>query len=241
MGIGQWVKNTALKLVFDALSPNEICSVEALEEIIRTRVGIELNRRAIRVPREYLQYFGNLRSKQYPNELAQLLAFLYEKRHAINSYLEIGAGKCGTFFTIDSYLRSVNPAFQKSIALDRKPEPPHFDAYRQFYKCEYVRSDSKQYRPPAFVDFILIDGDHSLESVTVDYDTVHRRCRYAAFHDIALKHIVGADVHKFWSCAKAQHRCREFLNKDMALPDPVGIGLMELSDENSSSHGGYAI
>jgi hypothetical protein len=86
MGTGQWVENTALKSIFDALSPSEIGSVDTLEEIIRTRVGIELNRRAIRVPREYLQFFGNLRSKQYPNELAQFLAFLYEKRHAINSY-----------------------------------------------------------------------------------------------------------------------------------------------------------
>jgi hypothetical protein len=101
-----------------------------------------------------------------------------------------------------------------------------------------VRSDSKQYRPPAFVDLIFIDGDHSLESVTADYEIAHRHCRYVAFHDIALKHIVGADVHQFWSSAKAQHRCREFLNKDVALPDPVGIGLIELSDEQSSSDGG---
>ena len=237
MKTAQWVENTGLKSIFDALSPREICSVEVLEEIITTRVGIELNRRTIRVPQEYLQYFGNLRSKQYPNELAQLLAFLYEKRHAINSYLEIGAGKCGTFFTIDSYLRSVNPAFQKSIALDRRPEPPHFEAYRQLYKCEYVRSDSKKYRAPTFIDLILIDGDHSLESVTADYEAAYRCCRYAALHDIALKHIVGADVHQFWSSAKANHRCIEFLNTDAALPDPVGIGLIDLSDEQSSIHG----
>jgi len=95
--------------VFGALSEDEVRSVPVLERIIRERVGLRLNRRTLPIPEEYARYFGNLCAKQYPNELAQLLAFLYTQTDRVRSYLEIGVELCGTFYTVDSYLRSVSP------------------------------------------------------------------------------------------------------------------------------------
>ena len=96
-----WARAVELKAVFDALSQDEVYGIAVLAQIIKARVGLSLNRRTLPIPDGYLPYFGNLRCKQYPNELAQLLAFLYAQRDRIRSYLEIGVERCGTFYTVD--------------------------------------------------------------------------------------------------------------------------------------------
>ena len=174
-----WSRNTELKGVFDALSQELVGSVPALETIIKVCVGLSLNRRTLPIPDEYLPYFGNLRCKQYPNELAQLLAFLYTQRGRIRSYLEIGVERCGTFFTVDSYLRGVCPEFGHSIALDKRRHDCGFDAYQALYDCEFVEVRSGDWPMPDHVDLVLIDappGGAAGATATRAWARTSRRC-----------------------------------------------------------------
>ena len=223
-----WCRNTELKGVFDALPESEKGSVHVLEGIIKTRVGINLPRRTLRVPKAYLRFFGNLRAKQYPNELAQFLAFLYARRTEVCTYLEIGVEHCGTFYTVDSYLRSVNPAFRSSTALDEAMEMCRFEEYEARYDCRFHQGRSADYVLREPVDLAFIDADHSYAGVSADFELVRRKARYVALHDVACVGVRGVEVKAFWDRIKGSHTHLEFLNRDPAIPGCLGIGVLLL-------------
>ena len=221
-----WCRNTELKAAFDALPAGAKGDVGALEDIIRTRVGIDLDRRKFAVPASCLRYFGNLKAKQYPNELAQFLSFLHTKRTEIRSYLEIGAERCGTFYTVDSYLRSVNPEFQRSTAVDKAKRWCRFRAYQAAYDCRFVRMRSSNYVMDAPADLVLIDGDHSLTGVAADFRLVCGKARYVALHDTACVGLRYIQVKEFWEQVKGDYPHCEFLNQDADFPGCLGIGVL---------------
>lgn len=57
-------------------------------------------------------------SLQNKNELAFLLGYLYYRREEIEHYIEVGVHKCGTFFVIDQFLRTVAKNYKYGIAID---------------------------------------------------------------------------------------------------------------------------
>lgn len=223
-----WSKNVEIKQLFDKLSANEKLEISTLERIIKNNIGINLNKRTLYVPEEYLQFCGNLKAKQYPNELAQFLAFLHTKKEQIYTYLEIGVEKCGTFYTVDSYLRSINPHFRASVAVDRKGKPRNFNAYEAKYNCQFVRTDSAHLKIDDVMDLVFIDGDHRYAAVKADFEKVRDMCKFVAFHDIAYKHLSGIEVARFWDEAKRRHKHVEFLNVDPVMSGRAGIGVLEL-------------
>lgn len=221
-----WLRNIEIKRLFDELPENEKFRIDTLERIIKNNIGINLNRRTLPIPEEYLRYYGNLKSKQYPNELAQFLAFLYTRKDQINTYMEIGAEHCGTFYTVDSYLRSVNPRFQRSIAIDIMRKPSNFEAYREQYNCEYLQIRSLDLKIKGTIDLVLIDGDHNYNAVKADFEKVKDNCKFVAFHDVACSNIRGVEVKRFWDWIKGCYEYYEFLNTDPTIHSCLGIGIL---------------
>ena len=174
----------------------DLASWEVLSEFIFERVGITLNPRSISFQgphrdstEENLNCWGGINCKQYPDELGKTLAFLYAKRKEINSYCEIGVERLGTFCVIDSFLRAVNPNMGKSLAVDIQDR--HFSVIKE-YQIQNVNVhtlcvNSLDFTPDQEYDFCFIDGGHSYDYVSSDFNLMKNHSKYIKEIKIDLK------------------------------------------------------
>ena len=172
--------------------------------------------------------WGGLDCKQYPDELAKLLVFLYENKDNINSYCDIGSYKGGTFYVIDSFLRSVNKNMENSLTLDLKKTILKFGfkEYKEKYKkVDFLQTNSRDFIPPQKYDFCFIDGNHSYKNIKYDYENMKKYCKIIGLHDIKLSIRRYEGVKKLWKEIKDCKKI-EFLNENKNFSLPVGIGVI---------------
>lgn len=220
-----YLKNAELKGSFGELIRNDKLTEELLSNFIETKIGIELNRKIIQCDGVT---FGGLCCNQFPQELAKLLMFLYRRREEIFTYMEIGVNKGGTFYTIDSWLRSINPNFKGSVAVDIKSNMRDLKEYLNLYSTtQFNKINSKELVISNRIDFCLIDGDHSYEGAKNDFIKVKDHCRYIAFHDIEILH-KNTNVKKLWEEIKVNYEHWEFKNQDNRFKNKIGIGIVKL-------------
>jgi len=220
----KYVKNIELKEVFDDNS----LVLSDIETMMEHQVGFAFNRKIITIA-EHVQ-MGGLRCVQYPNEFAQYLSFIFDvnAETPINTYMEIGVDRGGTFFVTDSFLRSINSSFQKSYAVDIKKKTIQWDEYAEKFDVEFILGDSKKITPFE-VDWCLIDGDHTYEGAKADFEKMKNHAKYIAFHDIDIIH-KQTNVKKLWEELKPNYKHWEFRNKDSRFPTPIGIGVIKVKD-----------
>jgi predicted O-methyltransferase YrrM len=77
------------------------------------------------------------------------------------------------------------------------------------------------------IDFLFIDGDHTLEGVSMDYQMYHplvRKGGIIAFHDI-LPHptVPSCQVDKFWKKVKKGRKTKEFIDADDKTWGGIGV------------------
>ncbi len=113
------LNNIQLKEEFKKMSEINISNYKYLSDFIYNKVGLSLNVKTLKITNyKQMKCWGGLKCKQYPDELAKFLVFIYKNKNRINSYCEIGVERGGTFFVIDSFLRAINPSMGKSTAVD---------------------------------------------------------------------------------------------------------------------------
>jgi cephalosporin hydroxylase len=82
----------------------------------------------------------------------------------------------------------------------------------------------------AQVDFLFIDGDHTVQGVAADYEDYRAFVRpggLIAFHDIVEKQPFETNqVHAFWTQLKQQHEVEELIDDPSQLG--FGIGLIRV-------------
>lgn len=217
--------NIELKKTFSSMFSSQLQDYKFLSEFIFNKVGISLNTRTVKFscsnPKS-LNCWGGLFCKQYPDELAQLLVFLYKNRSRINSFCEIGSQYGGSFFVIDSFLRSVNPNMGKGTAVDiRFKKQKNWIKYKEHNpQIDFIQIDSKNFKPEQQYDFCFIDGDHSYKGVKRDYILIKKYARIIAFHDIGFY----KSVKRIWDSIDGNKI--EFFNKDPLFKTKVGIGVV---------------
>jgi hypothetical protein len=196
---------------------NNIKDRSILASVVKA-CGIGLNIKTLRLAPELMEHWGNMKLKQYPDELAELLGFIYENRAGINSYLEIGCERGGTFCVIDSYLRAVNPNYATGVALDVTNRWGWmWDRYKQIYPCAKFEQIASANYPEAQFDLVFIDGDHSYEGVKKDWERFRGSAKIIAFHDIFFE----PGVRKLWN----EIRCEGDVEFKSPHSIPLGIGL----------------
>jgi len=219
------------KDAFAAMSDAELRDYKFLSSFIFNRCGLKFSKT---VPmncsdRSKLDCWGGVNSKQYPDELAKLLVFIYENRLKIHSYCEIGVERGGTFFIIDSFLRAVNPNMGESLGIDKRISGNRrviFDKYVKAYpKVKYQLIHSVYFKPTQRYGLCFIDGDHSYLGAKRDFELMKSFSKHIALHDIYLN---AGGVKKLWREMSGEKV--EFINEDKLFSMSVGIGVWRDSD-----------
>jgi len=220
-----FLKNTELYDNLKSLHPKALGNVDVLDKFIRHCVGLRVKRQLVRAdaPKDI---WGGLQAVQYPDELASMLAYMHDKD--IKNYLEIGCAHGGTFFTVDSFLRACNPAFEGSLAVDPFPrieDKGKLKEYQsKFPTALYFKGKSSDLTIDKVWDFVLIDGDHNYTGIKFDFELMKNHAKYIALHDIYLR----SGVKTVWSEIKKSYKTVEFQSKDPIFLYPVGMGIAEL-------------
>jgi len=227
--IGQ-IKPTEIRPFFESLTEEELTSQKFLTEFILKKIGVGFRARDFNIKEgEYLPSKG-LKIKIWPDELARFLLFIYEHRSSIFSYLELGTGSGGSFYVIDSYLRTVNPDAKLSITIDQKEKEPWFwKEYRQQNpRVTYLSMKTQDFYPDRHYDLGFIDANHSYKGVKRDYGIIKNHCTYLGFHDIATVNARKPDqicVRHLWEELEAKNKL-EIITDDPRISFLSGIGVI---------------
>ncbi len=224
-----FLKNTELFDLFSSLSHDQLCDYKFLQDIIENKIGMRLNLKTMNMPDYYFKFRGGLMMKQYPHEVAKLLSFLYSIKEEINSYVEIGVERGGTFFTVDSFMRAVNPNFHNGIAVDlsNKIIRHDFQEYETMHPgCSFQQTNSTSLVLED-VDFCFIDGDHSYAGVKLDFEKMKEKSKYIALHDIKCS-LPYIEISKLWEEIHNDYENWEFVLQDKDFPVMLGIGVIKL-------------
>jgi hypothetical protein len=137
---------------------------------------------------------------QIPQQIAGCLICLSSYR--IESFLEIGTSVGWTSSVMSAYLRRFNPNL-RAVTVDPAPSFRLYDMVKGHVPLSYaVGKTSDDFKGQAF-DLCFIDGDHSFEWVSRDYENVGKLAKISMFHDInddfvsALPELDGG-VRRFW-------------------------------------------
>lgn len=131
---------------------------------------------------------------QHAGEHEQFLAIL--RKENVRSYLEIGSMYGGSLWLVANALPKGSRVVSVDFACDRPEALPHLegciDELNQIgYDAMLIKGDStaKKTIDEAFrhgpFDCVFIDGAHTLEAVTADWNNYGPMGRIVAFHDIA--------------------------------------------------------
>lgn len=189
---------------------------------------------------------GYYRSMELKQNMLELLGLAHDLRQQpLQRVCEIGTFKGGTLYiwcqlaAPDAHVISVDlPGGQFGGGYSEK-SLPFFQSFRQpGQRLDCIRGSShdaairEEFRRVlggAELDFLFIDGDHSLVGVRKDfefYSQFVRRGGKIGFHDICQRETqADIEVHKLWSELKSQFRHQEFIEtgKDRRK---IGIGIL---------------
>lgn len=182
--------------------------------------------------------FSGRRASQMTFEIDSLVSLF--KNKGVTRYLEIGARDGDTFH----YIMSSLPVGSVGVAVDLPAglwgkngtqdnlKKACEDLSKKGYDVRFVLGDStsREIIENVYGDYdaILIDGDHTLEGVSMDYENYGWMSDIVAFHDIVgfnekeKAHNNPVEVPLFWSRIKKGKDYREFVDEGSTM----GIGVL---------------
>ena len=161
---------------------------------------------------------------QLPKQLAKAMIEL--SKHRIHSFLEVGTYTGYTSSILTAYLYRLNREL-KAVTIDPNPNFRSYTKVRSLIPLEYRACKSEDLRGNVF-DCVLIDGDHSYQSVRQDFENVGKQARICMFHDINDELVGFENVPRFWkelAESGSSTETHEFLN---CIPGKqiMGIGIL---------------
>lgn len=228
---GSFLRNTEVYEYLCEQKETDLNDITFWERFIKNKIGIFLNAKRLGIDHyHFAGSWGGLQCKQYPNELAQFMSWVFENKDQINSYMEIGVERGGLFFLMDSLLRASNKHFSHSFGIDLSSKiikKHNFRGYNQMFpSCVFEQIDSRNLKPEGEYDLCFIDGGHTYKNVKTDFELMKNRSRFIALHDI-FSPFGGGGVKRLWDEIKNKYSHREFKDTNPQLKIPVGIGVID--------------
>jgi len=148
--------------------------------------------------------------QQNANELEKLCLFI--KENNIKTYTEIGIAK-GLLL---KFMKEEMGLIVQGITLEQLPEHENLPViYGDSTKKETIQKAN-------FSDLYFIDGDHSYETVKMDYENYKTKCHFMAFHDmLGYRNCEG--VLKLWNDLKKTHQHWEFADSNPGIASGIGV------------------
>lgn len=219
----EFLKNYQL---FDMFSKHRqyLLMRNALTKLLRKHVGFRLPKRFIREKPSLAACLGGLQSLMYPSELAHMLVTMGQAM--VGSYLEVGVSRGGTFFTVDSYLRALNPKYEISIGVGPGGKLIDLDLYPKD-RYQHLNMKSYDHNPDRQFDAILIDAAHDEQSVRQDFEHYKDYAtKFIFLHDI---HLPRNGVEVVWNELKEKYpKAWEIKASDDEQAELVGIGVIDM-------------
>jgi hypothetical protein len=156
---------------------------------------------------------------QSPQELAEALISIRPRRP--QSYFEVGTFNGWTTSVITAYLRRFNSRFF-AITVDPYHKFTAYDEIRKILPISYLLNATSDLFTGLPFDLCFIDGDHSYEWISKDYNNVGKFAETCMFHDI----VPGGPctgVKQFWDEVKVGKNALEIICNSRYL----GIGLIK--------------
>lgn len=187
-----------------------------------------------------MKTFSGRRASQNEFELRSLISLFKNKE--VKRYAEIGARDGDTFHEVMINL----PVGSYGLAVDLpgglwgKSTTVHnlrkavSDLREKGYDVHYILGDStdpriiKKVKSHGLFDAALIDGDHTLEGVTKDWENYKDCASIVAFHDIVGQgqaekvHNNPVEVPEFWAKVKEDYEVSEYVDAGSKM----GIGVI---------------
>jgi predicted O-methyltransferase YrrM len=190
--------------------------------------------------------FARIDALQDEAEICMLMDFLRDRN--VRMAAEIGSFRGGTLFMMsrvlpaDAAIFSIDlPGGDPLLQVDQARRHLHeaFATRQQEVKVLYGDSRARdvintfeQLLNGRRLDFLFIDGDHSLEGVMADFENYTPFVKpggFVGFHDIVPHAQIVRGVHEFWLRSKASYQWHEFVAEGgRERASGGGIGVLQL-------------
>jgi cephalosporin hydroxylase len=173
---------------------------------------------------------------QDETEIAAFVELLEQEQ--ARSYLEIGARYGGSFWRIASSLRHGSRVVAVDFPNGMGGKPDAIVALRACvvklcrvgYDAYLIEGDShkkkivERVRALGPYDCVFVDGDHTLEGVTLDWNNYGPMAKMVAFHDIACSNTQKPiKVLQFWEEIRTGYRHREIRAHHTGRHNGIGV------------------
>jgi len=208
----------------------DLKNVKAMENML-LELGLEDERCDQYYPKRFHKYCGKgLKVSQYPNQFAEYLVYLSDKK--ISSYMEIGTRWGGSFIITVEYLKRFGKIGNCAIC-DRIGETEHLREYHKFQKFTYLQMSSgsmrfRNYLKNRKFGLILIDGFHHGGMPEYDFNSTRDKSKYLAIHDIRSIH--SLEVVDLWNKLKRNKKYNSvsFVQRYPEMKNEyMGMGILE--------------
>jgi cephalosporin hydroxylase len=162
---------------------------------------------------------------QTPGQLAK--ALIYLSQFKIQSYCEVGVFQGGNFLFVSEYLKRFNPDIQcTGVDPSDYLNPEIRSMIEQSGFMKFFAGTSETIGNENSFDLVFLDGDHSDEWITKDYNNLGKQAKICMMHDI--QETSCPDVVAFWERLKSTVKkkiVKEFLEHKASVP-LQGIGII---------------
>jgi hypothetical protein len=163
---------------------------------------------------------GPLSLWQKPNELSKTIHHILNN-YTINSFLEIGTHRGGTFLILREFLKLKNPNL---VSLTIDPYTNISQEVLQQFNINYSKITIDNITD--HYDLIFIDGNHAYDYVKHDYEkSLLLKPKILMFHDIISDRCL--DVIKLWQEIRKDNKHQKYF-EFVDLQPAMGIGIIEV-------------